>query len=264
MAPPMGPPPRSGEPPLRSGGRDDLPDLDDTPRSGRGGARVGLQAGMGAIRGARSELRKQMREQQRLRMLTLVAVVVTVLGALPLFLLVQAATRDPVFTSLDALNVPGWAASAHSDEVGGSQWCVLECRYRERDVQSQKTPDETNTVYVAALQEAGWQRWRVADCPSQSADQKIEGHYTCWRKDEYTLDLWVRGKPCTDELLRNRPTGAADAAGASAAPGTDCSGSLVSFKVYNAVADARLNQPSGQPSSTSPDTGDAGQPTPTP
>ena len=221
---------------------------------------------MGAIRGARSELRKQLREQQRVRMLTLMAIVVTVLGALPLYLVVQAATRDPVFTSLDALEVPGWAATKHSDEVGGSRWCVLECRYRERDVQSQKNPDETNTAYVAALQDAGWQRWKVADCPSQSAAQTVEGHYTCWRKDEYTLDLWVRDKPCTDELLRNRPTTAPNPEGSAAAasPGAeDCSGSVVSFKVYNAIADDRLNQTSDQPT-TPPDTDHAGQPTATP
>lgn len=228
-------------------------------------ARSGLQAGMGRIRGARSELRKQMREQQRVRMLTLMAIVVTVLGALPLFLLVQAATRDPVFQSLDALEVPGWAASAHSDEVGGSRWCVLECRYRERDVESDKTPEETNTVYMAALQDAGWARWKPADCPSQAAGQQVEGHYSCWRKDEYTLDLWVREKPCTDELLRNRPTVAPSGSPAAQAspPAEDCSGSLVSFKVYNAISDDRLNQTTDQPSQA-PVTEDDVQPTPSP
>ncbi|NUR70462.1 MAG: hypothetical protein HOU81_06560 [Hamadaea sp.] len=185
-----------------------------------------------------------MRERQRLRMLTLMAVVVTMLGALPLYLLVQAATRDPVFTSLDALDVPSWAATTHSDEVDGSRWCVIECRYRERDVASQKSPDETNTAYVNALQDAGWQRWVVQDCPMKAAGVTVDGHYSCWRKDEYTLDLWVRTKPCPDELLRNRPTVAPDPSGPTAAsPGaTDCSGSLVSFKVYNAIADDRLTR----------------------
>jgi len=196
---------------------------------------------MGAIRGARSELRRKMREQQRLRMLTLMAVVVVVLGALPLYLLVQAATRDPVFTSLDALQVPSWAAGASTDQVAGSRWCVLECRFRERDIPSAKTPDETNTVYVKALEQAGWVRWKPAGCPLEHVD----GHYSCWRRDEYTLDLWVRSKPCSDELLRNRPTVAPDPS-AAALPSTgkdDCSGSMVSFKVYNAIADERLTHP---------------------
>ncbi|NUT34631.1 MAG: hypothetical protein HOV79_16325 [Hamadaea sp.] len=218
---------------------------------------------MGRIRGARSELRKQMREQQRVRMLTLMAIVVTVLGALPLFLLVQAATRDPVFRSLDALEVPSWAAAAHSDEVGGSRWCVLECRYRERDVESAKSPNETNSVYVAALLDAGWARWSPAACPSKAGGQ-VSGHYSCWRKDEYTLDLWVREKPCTDELLLNRPTVAPSGSPAAqaSAPAEDCSGSLVSFKVYNAISDDRLNQPADQPSQN-PVTDDL-QPTPSP
>jgi integrin beta 3 len=195
---------------------------------------------MGVIRVARSELRKQMREQQRLRMLTLMAVVITVLGALPLFLMVRAATKDPVFTSLNALEVPAWAAGATNDEVSGSRWCVLECRYRERDVSSTKSPDETNAVYLKALEGAGWVRWKVANCPPA---QGVSGHYTCWRRDEYTLDMWVRDKPCTNELLANRPTTGPDPSG-SAAPAEDCKGSLVSFKVYNAIADDRLTDPS--------------------
>jgi hypothetical protein len=251
MPPGMGPGPGGPGGPMRPGGPDEFGELGGPPRPRS--ARAGLQAGVGAIRDARSELRKRMRERQRLRMLTLMAVVVTVLGALPLYLLVQAATRDPVFTSLDALNVPSWAATSHADEVDGSRWCVIECRYRERDVQSQKTPDETNTAYVKALQDAGWQRWKVPDCPMQTAGVTVEGHYSCWRKDEYTLDLWVRTKPCPDELLRNRPTVTPSESGA-AAPSSgaqDCSGSLVSFKVYSAIADDRLNR-TGSDSTTPP------------
>lgn len=214
---------------------------------------------MGAIRGARADLRRKMREQQRLRMLTLMAVVVVVLGALPLYLLIQSATRDPVFTSLDALQVPTWAAGAAKDEHAGSRWCVLECRFRERDIASQKTPDETNTVYVKALEDAGWTRWKpVAGCPQGDVD----GHYTCWRRDEYTLDLWVRDKPCSDELLRNRPTTGPDSSAAPAVPapgGEDCSGSMVSFKVYNAIADDRLHQPADQPAGPGDDS-DGGPP----
>jgi len=202
---------------------------------------------MRAIGGARSELRRRMREQQRLRMLTLMAVVVVVLGALPLYLLVQAATRDPVFTSLDALQVPSWAAGAAKDQVAGSRWCIMECRFRERDIASEKAPDETNTAYVQALESAGWVRWKPAvGCPQGDVD----GHYSCWRRDEYTLDLWVRDKPCSDELLRNRPTVAADPSAPALPTGEDeCSGSMVSFKVYNAIADERLTQPDQAPPS---------------
>jgi integrin beta 3 len=209
-------------------------------------SRAGLQAGMGAIKGAHSELRRQMREQQRLRMLTLMAVIVAVLGALPLFLLVQAANRDPVFTALDALTVPSWATSKPGDKVAGSRWCALECRFRERDMQSTKTSEETNAVYMRALQNAGWTRWKVAGCPVQ----EVEGHYTCWRRDEYTLDLWVRNTPCTDDAKRNQPTVGPNPSGSAATDpqAVACSGSVVSFKVYNAIADDRLTRPTDQAS----------------
>jgi integrin beta 3 len=191
-----------------------------------------------------------MREQQRLRMLTVMAIVVVVLGALPLYLLIQAANRDPVFTSLDALQVPGWAVGASEDQVAGSRWCVVECRFRERDIASEKAPEETNAAYVKALEDAGWTRWKpAAGCPLD----KVDGHYSCWRRDEYTLDLWVRNKPCSDELQRNRPSTAPDPSAPAVPMGKDeCGGSMVSFKVYNAIADERLTQPDQAPPSAAP------------
>jgi hypothetical protein len=255
-AAPMGPPPGMGpggpgpggpgpaSMPAGPGVPPRLPGPDIPPRST---ARAGLEQGMGAFRGARTELRRRMREQQRLRMLTLIAVVVVVLGALPLYLLIQAANRDPVFASLDALNVPSWAAAASQDQVAGSRWCVIECRFRERDISSDKAPDETNTVYVKALETAGWTRWKpAAGCPQG----EVTGHYSCWRRDEYTLDLWVRNKPCSDDLLRNRPTAAPGASAPALPAGKDeCGGSMVSFKVNNAIADERLTQPDQAPPS---------------
>ncbi|NUR29982.1 MAG: hypothetical protein HOV83_29725, partial [Catenulispora sp.] len=77
-----------------------------------------------------------------------------------------------------------------------------------------------------------------ANCPPAKG---VSGHYTCWRRDEYTLDLWVRDNPCANELLANRPTTTSDQE--QAAP--QCKGSLVSFKVYNAIADERLNRSPG-------------------
>ncbi|HWG99212.1 MAG TPA: hypothetical protein VNV66_07795 [Pilimelia sp.] len=194
-----------------------------------------LAAGVTALQGARSELRRQMREQKRVRILTLVVASVLLLGALPLYFGIRTATRDPVFTTLDSLEVPGWAATATQDQLTGSRWCIIECRYRERRVESARGPDETAAVYERALADSGWQRWQVALCPDQP---DVEGHYTCWRRDEYTLDLWVREPTCAEDPLRNRPTvGPTEGAGV---PGLEpCAGSVVSVKVRNAIGDDR-------------------------
>jgi integrin beta 3 len=213
-----------------------------------------LSAGVTAIRGARAELRRQLREQRRLRMITLVLVSVLVLGALPLYFGIRAATRDPVFNSLDALNIPRWAAVKTEDRVDGSRWCIIQCRFRERTVESQRAPDDTAPVYEGALAAAGWRRWKVAQCP----DAPVDGHYTCWQRDEYTLDLWVRKPECAYDPMRLRPTvgpTGEPAAGRSAAPsaaaGGDCSGAAVSIKVRNRIDDERgRQQPSQDPSLT--------------
>ena len=115
------------------------------------GPRGGLAAGVQAIRGARSEVRRQLREQQRLRMWTLIALVVAVVGALPFYFVLRAATRDPVVTSLDALTVPDWAVVNKTDNITGSRWCLLDCRYRERTAESSKSIPDTAQVYRDAL-----------------------------------------------------------------------------------------------------------------
>jgi integrin beta 3 len=191
-----------------------------------------------SFRGARSELRRQLKEQKRVRIVALFLATLLVLGALPLYFGIRAATRDPVFNTLDSLAVPDWARVTVIDEVSGSRWCIYECRFRERQAESQRDPAETARVYEQALADSGWQRWAVSPCP----DQPVEGHYTCWRRDEYTLDLWIRQPSCADDPLRNRPTvepAPGTQAEAVEPPGGECSGSAVSFKVRNAIDDPR-------------------------
>jgi hypothetical protein len=179
-----------------------------------------------------------MREQKRLRMATLAVVTLLLLGALPLYFGIRAATRDPVFNTLDSLAVPAWAAVDVNDEISGSRWCIIECRFREREAQSQRNPAETAQVYERSLADSGWQRWNVGLCPDQPVPEGER--YTCWKRDEYTLDLWVREPACADDPLRNRPTVAPTEPGAGnpAAP-PPCAGSVVSIKVRNAIADDR-------------------------
>ncbi|MBO4208526.1 hypothetical protein [Micromonospora echinofusca] len=188
-----------------------------------------------------------MRERRRLRMGVLALVSVILLGAVPLFFGLRALSRDPVFDSLDALDVPAWAATETEDAVSGSRWCLLDCRLRERTVQSQRAPEETARVYERALTEAGWRRWKVTRCP----EQPTKGRYTCWRQDELTLDLWVREPTCAvaqeNAPLPVEPTPTPPAA-------EPCEGSLVSVKVRNAIDDERIGpQPSTDPSLTGED-----------
>ncbi|MEU8080853.1 hypothetical protein AB0B31_36040 [Catellatospora citrea] len=247
-----------------------------------GDRRAGLAAGVDVIRGARSEVRKQLREQQRLRMWTLIALVAVIVGALPFYFVLRAATRDPVLTTLDALDVPSWAVTSGKteDNIYGSRWCLIDCRYRERSLESSKGIDETTQAYTKALTDAGWARWDVASCV---LDEGTQGEYSCWRRDEFTLDLWVRPitTPECSNLLRNRPTiGPSDepeaesSADPSAAPAGDpdaCKGSAVTIKVQNTVADDRIRftaDPNGdQGPGTDEETGEepgAESPAPTP
>jgi hypothetical protein len=97
------------------------------------------------------------------------------------------------------------------------------------------------------LTAAGWQPWKAPMCP----EEKVDGFYSCWRRDELTLDLWVRKPTCTaltpaspqpSEPNKPRP-------GASGPPAEDCAGSQVSLKVRNAIDDVRTRpQPSPTPS----------------
>ncbi|TWJ30042.1 hypothetical protein JD81_03578 [Micromonospora sagamiensis] len=232
VAPPV---PPDAPPPLRSAGGD-APSDD--------GARTG-----GPLRVARSELRRQMRERRRLRLGVLVAVSVLLLGAVPAFFAIRTLSRDPVFGSLDELAVPTWAAQDPVDNVSGSRWCIQDCRLRERSASSERAPEETAPEYERALAAAGWQRWRVDRCPEQPAP----GAYTCWRRDELTLDLWVRPPTCVPPPADDQPAVPPSPLPSPAAAG-DCAGSLVSLKVRNAIDDDRTRpQPSTDPSLTGED-----------
>jgi hypothetical protein len=209
-----------------------VPDL--RPASGDG-------AGPGGIRGARSELRRRLRERRRLRMITLAVLTLVVLLALPAFFGIRSASRDPVFTSLDALGVPASVAADVKDFSSGSRWCFLDCRFRERTAQSASSPQETAKVYQAALTTAGWQRWKVAQCPESQQPTPPDGSYTCWKRDEFTLDLWVRQPSCAVDAVAEQAPGVAPTEGVVPAPPDPalCKGATVSIKVRNAITDER-------------------------
>ena len=189
----------------------------------------------------------QMRAKRRLRVITLVSLSVVVLGLLPLIFGIRSVARDPVFTSLDSLNVPGWAASEVKDQGSGSRWCFMDCRFRERTAQSTKPFAETAKAYSAALTTAGWERWKVGQCPEQPVTQ---GSYTCWRRDEFTLDLWVGPPECAvDQVAAQDPAALPSSGVVPTTPPGKCVGSTVSIKVQNAITDQRgRTEPKPNPS----------------
>ncbi|WBB46505.1 hypothetical protein O3597_14970 [Verrucosispora sp. WMMA2044] len=192
--------------------------------------------------------RRQVPGSPRSRAAVLVLASVLLLGVLPAFFGVQTMNRDPVFASLDQLDVPAWAATEAVDDVTGSPWCLLDCRLRERTTTSDRSPDETAQAYEAALTRDGWQRWTPNYCP----EQEEKGSYTCWRRDELTLDLWVRERTCVPPPVDGEPAVVPAPDPATAAQ--ECPGSLVSVKVRNAIDDERTRpQPSTDPSLTGED-----------
>ncbi|WP_026275006.1 hypothetical protein [Salinispora tropica] len=196
--------------------------------------------------GARSYLRRQ--PQRRIRTGVLALVSIVLLGVVPAVFGLQTLNRDPVFDTLDQLAVPSWAATETVDDVSGSRWCLLDCRLRERTVASERSPEETVQVYEASLRGDGWRPWQVDRCPEQPA----KGSYTCWRRDELTLDLWVREPACVPPPVDGEPALVPSPDPSTQA--TECAGSLVSVKVRNAIDDDRTRpQPSTDPSLTGED-----------
>ena len=179
-------------------------------------------------------------------MAVLALVSLVLLGAVPLFFGMRTLSHDPVFDTLDALDVPAWAATKTVDNVSGSRWCLQDCRLRERAVESRAGRKQT-----ARSTSRRWPRTAGGAGRSTAArSEKVEGSYTCWRRDELTLDLWVRD-PDLHAAAGRRVAGAV----AGPAPAAEtCTGSLVSVKVRNAIDDERTGpQPTTDPSLTGED-----------
>jgi integrin beta 3 len=184
----------------------------------------------------RAEIRKHLRIAQQLKVGTLVVVALLLLAAYPVYLFTKSVTSDPVFVALDSLDLPGWATQQHTDAARGSRWCIGQCRFRERTWASERKQDETNDAYDAALRKAGWRPRTSGVCPAVT-----EGKASCWERDEYMMDMWVRVPIC--EMPPPRPT-TSPQAGATAAPAAPdpkasapaaCYGSYVTVKVFNAI-----------------------------
>ncbi|MFC3743891.1 hypothetical protein [Paractinoplanes deccanensis] len=220
------------------------------------GARAGAAKAAGALEdddeageagGVVGGLRQKLRTQRRLRMVALVSLAAVVLLVLPAFFGLRSAGNDPVFSSLNSLDVPSWAAEQVDDQSSGSRWCFIDCTFRERIAQSEKPFKETTQAYTSALSAAGWQPWKVAECPEQPVSPE-DGTYSCWKRDEFTLDLWVRLPECEVDQIAAQDPAAVPAEGTTPADPKNCTGSTVSIKVQNAIVDTRGKQPDPQES----------------
>ena len=179
----------------------------------------------------RAEMRRHLRTAQQLKSATLVLVAILLLAAYPAYLFTRSLTQDPVFGELDGLDLPSWAAVQHDDSFSGSRWCIQQCRYRERTWVSDKAPADTNTAYVDALNAAGWRVRTNGVCPTVD-----EGIATCWQRDAYVMDMWVRAPVCNVSPARPT-TGPTPSPTASPLPAADdtCAAALVTVKVFNAI-----------------------------
>jgi hypothetical protein len=213
----------------------------------------------------RAEMRRQLKVAQQLKVATMTLVAVLLIAAYPVYILVRSQTQDPVFGDLDSLNLPSWADTMHTEAAAGSRWCIKECRVHSRTYTSDRGPDETNAAYVAALTDAGWRIRTTPACPTTA-----EGVGSCWERDEYVMDMWVRAPIC--EIPPPRATGGPsaspspvpDSTAETTTPG--CPGALVTMKVYNAISyyphDLDPEQPpTGTPGATTPKP--SGSPKPT-
>ncbi|GLL02480.1 hypothetical protein [Dactylosporangium matsuzakiense] len=203
--------------------------------------------------------RAQVKRVRQLRYATIIFLVLAVIGAPVAFFVIRELSRDPVFAELDELNLPEWAARNPTDGAVGSRWCINECRSRQRTWESARGPDETNRAFVGKLRDAGWVEWDIPDCQAEGVD----GIETCWQRDEYVLDLWVRAAVCDVKGARptispappaatggaRTPTGKASAKAPSAAvsqppaggdgngaPTTICPLAVTTIKVFNRIS----------------------------
>jgi hypothetical protein len=212
----------------------------------------------------RAEIRKHLRIAQQLKVGTLALVALLMLAAYPVYLFAREVAQDPVIGEFDSLNLPAWANLEHSDSASGNRWCLSKCRFRQRTWASERAPAETQTQYETSLRDAGWRPRTEGTCAPIE-----DGQVTCWKRDEYVMDMWVRAPIC--DLPPPRPVTSASPGATPAAPppaAPSCPGALVTMRVWNAIdygdsstGDTGPSAPSGP--SSGPSSGPAIPPAPT-
>lgn len=179
----------------------------------------------------RAELRRHMKIQQQLKAITLTLVVLLLLAAYPVYLSTQSLAQDPIFSGLDALNLPEWARYEYDDDHDdGTRWCIPKCLTRQRSWHSERDVTETQGAYAQALLDAGWRRYEGA-C-QRAADESV---ITCWQKDEFVMVMRVREPLCEEPAPRPAIPGATPTAEPSPTRPV-CPKAIVTMFISNAVS----------------------------
>ena len=160
------------------------------------------------LRGASEELRNRLRTQRRLRVVTLLSLAVVVLVVLPAVFGLRHRCQGPgVQLAGRARGARLGGHEASHDQGSGSRWCFLELPVPgagrpSRRSRSRRPPRPTRRRWPRPAGSRG----RSASARRQpiAAD---EGTYSCWKRDEFTLDLWVRQPNCARRSGRRAGSG---------------------------------------------------------
>jgi hypothetical protein len=163
----------------------------------------------------------------------LVAVVVVLLGILPLYLLVSSGSDDVALGQLDGLSLPTWAAQHPVDHTTGDRWCVGDCLVSQRTSQSTRPVAATADAYAQALRAAGWTPAPTSACPPQGKDTSL----TCWQLDADQMNVLVTPAPCTLLPVPTTEPGLVDP-GPTGKPSSPagCAPTSVEVKVFARIA----------------------------
>jgi integrin beta 3 len=150
----------------------------------------GAAGGRGGAGSDRVKRRPPSAAEQRRAVWALAVAVAVLLFVLPVTLLVRASLSNPLADQLDELALPAAVDLHHSDAGGQSRYCVDDCAWLKRTYQSGQPVQQTDAAFRAALTEQGW-RLAGGTCPKPTT-----GSYSCWSRDQYALDLYVRPGSC--------------------------------------------------------------------
>jgi hypothetical protein len=95
--------------------------------------------------------------------------------------------------------VPAAVDLHHADEGAASSYCVHQCAWLKRTYQSGQPVEQTVTAFRTALTAHGWHP-AGGSCPKPA-----DGSYSCWQRDQYVLDLWVRPGTCENSGYQPMP-----------------------------------------------------------